>query len=885
MIYMAVIDTAKQETILRYLSVEGFAASAIVKLRKDIISYLTSNGHTVSMAKTPFKTNGATSAWIRNNVNAMDDKTIKATFYDGQHGLENQAQAFKYGSLIRESTGGPHRGYSTKATPKTLMALPKRTIKASKWDYNGMMPANLLSIATTGQPTAQWMLAAEEVANGLKTANQAFNLKKASYKYKVGSGLGTVAVAGTPSAATIQTPAKTKVSPSKTIDSSSDTNGAGDGSADSDNANEIDDLFDETLMPEPAELSPNDASGSKGYLKDPEPYDSSRFPKIVPPTADEEIALSGKQWELIQASNEGYYPYSGVLFITCKPAAGEAKWQPYTSTITSSTDVGSEESLDELFDNDALDDLTVSDEDTTPYFTTPTCTFAFQEGMNAVFKNSDTSPNSMWYAAAGPFAGKNKTNRFMVDKIELKWKQPVPGVPDELVGARITGHNPSSKSVKHSIIIEDGKVELIDGGKKNAGFQYNISMQQDEDEGFEPQDWATANLYGGNTKFIPNNSVLVYGHGIAGFSGLPDDEMLASPEDTMVWSNLNDGGSSTGNAYDSGSVNIDPDKNIAQVIQTQISRFYGNSTITDEKAYWSNWLPGGSGTMKPIAGGNNVILYFDPNVELAADIKDYVDTEYLRPKSKKLDIKIETGKIPVETDEVGVISYEEILDEDGDIEDELWNSYVEFNIVPESSTNYYTGRDTTTKNEINMEKIMLPGDESKLRFKIPPYGEQDIINATADGLAKANSISYITYDKSTVEYLEKDENDRPIAGSSILVPQIKVFFRDGTSLTIPDEEGEFKALDFNDEDLEGEVEGAELKPPQPKIVIKFKRNTESYEQLEKQRRNKNLAPKYTYRQGGDVATKDIAIKIGSKYYVVGTVKGKSVLLTIDLNME
>ena len=530
-----------------------------------------------------------------------------------------------------------------------------------------------------------------------------------------------------------------------------------------------------------------------------------------------------------------------------------------------------------LFDDDDFDDddgEVSTDIDETPWFTTPNVTFAFEEGKKAVFSVAGND-KEMWYAGAGKLAGKAQTNHFLVDSIEVKWAKPQAGVPDKVTGCRITGHNSSASADTHTIIIEDGVVQLSDSGNVNDGYQYNISVESND---------VTYNMYGGNVKPITNNSVLVYGHGVMGFKGLPDANTAQAQEDTLVWSDLK----SSSNAAYTGSVAVDADKSISQVIQTQLARFYGKDGLTDKSAYWNNWLPGGSGTMNAINGGGNVIMYFAPEVEVTADLRTYVDTEYLRPKRKKLDIVVEEGQIPSDTDETGVISYTPVLDDEGDVEDEIWNAYVEFNVIPSAgnSTDYFTGRDTGSKNESNVEKIMLPGDESKMRFRVPPYGETDIVNQTVDGLARANSISYITYDKSTVEYLNVDDEGNPLKDSSLLVPQIKVFFDDGTSMVVPDEEGEFRALDFNGEELSGEVEGAELKPPQPKIVIKFGDNTVSYSQLETMRRNKNLSPKFTKRnKDGQVTTKDIAIKIGSKYYVVGSVNGKSVLMVVDLNLD
>jgi len=866
---MATVDAGKQATILHYLSVEGMAAGAITDLRADIVSYLTSNGHAVDMKKTPLKTNGATSRWLREQLPAQGDTITKARFYDGTNGLSDEQDVFDYGIQIQPCDTCPKMGAGTKLTSSGIK-VPKRTIKADKYNYNNTMDANILSIASTGKPITAWMIAAENVMNG-QPATKEFNLEDAKYSYTLGAGLGS-STTGT------ATPTPTATTTTTTTEDEVEVTEEGD---------DIDDLFDdddddtveETVVevttkkdtPPPAPTP----VGNAAKLKDSTTYKKGLFEKPAPITPDEEIALSGKEWEVVQETNEGYYPYAGRLLIDMTPAEGEAAWQPFASTIDSIAD---DEELDDLFDDDDFDDddddevLTTIDE--SPWFTTPKVTFTFEEGMKAYF-SIDGNTTEQWFAGAGKLAGKNSTNHFLVDSIEVKWAKPQAGVPDRVTGCRITGHNSSASADTHTIIIEDGVVQLSDAGNVNDGYQYNISHEFDD---------LQYNMYGGNIKPITNNSVLVYGHGVMGFKGLPDANTANAQEDTLVWSDLK---SSSNGAY-TGSVAVDADKSISQVIQTQLARFYGKDGLTDKSAYWNNWLPGGSGTMGAINGGGNVIMYFAPEVEVQADLRTYIDTEYLRPKRKKLDITAKEGEIPEATESTGVISFTPILDDDGDIEDEIWNAYVEFNVIPAAgnSTDYFTGRDTGSKHEANVEKIMLPGDESKMRFRVPPYGENDIVNQTVDGLARANSISYITYDKSTVEYLNVDDEGVPLPDSNLLVPQIKVFFDNNTSMVIPDEEGEFKALDFNGEELSGEVEGAELKPPQPKIVIKFGDNTVSYSQLETMRRNKNLSPKFTKRnKDGQVTTKDIAIKIGSKYYVVGSVNGKSVLMVVDLNME
>ena len=126
---MATVDAGKQETILHYLSVEGFSAGAITSLRADIVTYLVSNGHVVDMKKTPFKANGSASRWLREQLPKQGDALIKARFSDGTNGLDTEADVYAYGFRVMPCDTCPTMGGSKKTTASGA-DLPKRTSEA-----------------------------------------------------------------------------------------------------------------------------------------------------------------------------------------------------------------------------------------------------------------------------------------------------------------------------------------------------------------------------------------------------------------------------------------------------------------------------------------------------------------------------------------------------------------------------------------------------------------------------------------------------------------------------------------------------------------------------------------------------------------------------------
>ena len=80
------------------------------------------------------------------------------------------------------------------------------------------------------------------------------------------------------------------------------------------------------------------APGQK--IKNPAELEENRFPDITPPTAEEEIALSTKEWRRLKnLTDEDTPPYEfdGEVLIRFNPSPSDAEMQPIASLITASS--------------------------------------------------------------------------------------------------------------------------------------------------------------------------------------------------------------------------------------------------------------------------------------------------------------------------------------------------------------------------------------------------------------------------------------------------------------------------------------------------------------------------------------------------------------------
>ena len=73
-------------------------------------------------------------------------------------------------------------------------------------------------------------------------------------------------------------------------------------------------------------------------IKNPAELEESRFPDITPPTAEEEVTLSTKEWRRLKKLTDGEapaYDYDGEILIRFSPSPSDSDMQPISSLIAS----------------------------------------------------------------------------------------------------------------------------------------------------------------------------------------------------------------------------------------------------------------------------------------------------------------------------------------------------------------------------------------------------------------------------------------------------------------------------------------------------------------------------------------------------------------------
>jgi hypothetical protein len=188
----------------------------------------------------------------------------------------------------------------------------------------------------------------------------------------------------------------------------------------------------------------------------------------------------------------------------------------------------------------------------------------------------------------------------------------------------------------------------------------------------------------------------------------------------------------------------------------------------------------------------------------------------------------------------------------------------------------------------------LPGEEKYLEFITAFDADKNPIGIRNEGRI-ADSIKYITYDKSSV--VMKD--------GSMVVPQVKVAFLEVREdeaededdipdeieelkfFMIPDAEADFYAKDINGEIVGGMVEGGDMVPPDPQIVIVNNEQIAAYNRLEDTRRADKHSPSHTIKnESGEIVTNSIAWLMGEQiYYIVATNENnESYMVKVDLRV-
>lgn len=826
---MPEVSSETQGKIIAYLTLDGYNQGAAGELWDNIANWLQSlnddEGNQIfTLSRSRWEGKNAPLSGAAGAKNAY-----KIALLNGLSVFPELSKEVKYayGAEIKSGQTEKKRGMGTKKD-STGDNTPKRNIKESKFNYNGWAFKNIYRLAMGQSLSPDYINRVSTVGLGNGKYLDQFDVETDSWTYdgdtptleEVVEGLGSDPM-----------PTAASLAPS------------------------------EVFVP----FVPTGASpGMK--IKNPMQVDSSKFPSIVAPTPEEEIALSNREWnrQKKMQGSDPLYDFAGEVLVTFTPSPYDSDMQPITSLISSAADTDAPQSADDFLSDDDWGGESDSEEtpsdnmDDSKWFLTPTLQFSFRKGADAYFRvlGSDTYVGQMW-----PVSIKDSQEPTRVTQVKLLWKEPSSGTADVVEGFEIT-------------LTQDGTEKVIK--VKNNVVTEGFALNQTSD-GY--------NYLGGvtETSTLGDNDVLLYAHGVKGFGGLLNKNDNISPVDTLTWSDLNNSGRA--GEYN-GDVSISQSSLIGPVIRTQISRFYGNPDITDMTAFWKNWAESGGANdiMSPIKGGNNIIFNLSKEVVIDADIKLYADTNpsYLQPKSLKLNITGETEgvnwSVPEETDEIGVLSPNNAGE---------WSSYIDFICKKASASNYFPVYAA-------QQRFILPGDEKYLEF-ITSFDENKKPSSFVNEGRIADSIKYITYDKSSV--VQK--------GGNMVVPQVKVAFLEVREdepededdipdeieelkfFLIPDSEADFYARDINGEVVGGMVEGGEMVPPDPQIVIVNNSQLTAYNMLEGTRRAEKQSPSHTIKnEDGEIVTNSIAWLMGEQiYYIVATNENnESYMVKIDLRV-
>jgi len=603
----------------------------------------------------------------------------------------------------------------------------------------------------------------------------------------------------------------------------------------------------ETVDEVPAAVAPAPAIAAPGNKIKGGLTQGSQFTVPAPPTPDEQIGLSAKAWRETPGS-EKLYDYQGRLVFRMRPSRMDESMQPTNAVVVSET-ATSEESFDDFMDFGMDDDASTattepSADNNAPYFLTPELEFAFKMGDKAYFRVVGGSNASEYSGLMWPvnIAMDWDVEGATVTDIKVRWKAPTGTFtePDEPENFVITLEQ---RGVTMTLTIDDkGRLSGPEYNKKQSSGQYND--------------------VGGMMTQVASDKVIVYSHPLKGFGGLLTAED-GEPTDTMTWSDLN----ASAAGY-TGSVKVNSATEVVTVFQRQMSRFYGNSSLSDARLNWRNWSDSGDpdSVMLPIGGGDNAIFNLDPKpYAIQADVRVYEEfaPEYLANKLLQLNVVLEDG-VPQATESTGVIVPVREYDEDGEIEDEEWVQTVQFQVNGSESSEYFGSAQTKT--------FVLPGDEAFLQFK---NTDDEWVDVPKGG------IDYITYDRASAKTV----------GDVTVVQGLQIVTTAGEKIEIPtvQDMGTVQLKDPNGKQVGGTIKGGEFSPPAPEIEIINESANTVWDERRKARRREKQAPRFTKRdETGAINTRSIAFRAApasKEYYVLAETDEGFHLVKIDLNVR
>ena len=165
---MPVLNNVQCDTIIQYLQTEALK-DAVIKgpLIDDVVDLLNDNGYTIPLSNRSKPLLGSTGNTQRYaQISTMKQTLVDADNIASQLGFTDLVECNNYTRNIQVSGKATTGTQKTQKTTPAGNTPPSRALNATFFDHNGQMAANILSIASTGSPTASWIASAKKVAAG-----------------------------------------------------------------------------------------------------------------------------------------------------------------------------------------------------------------------------------------------------------------------------------------------------------------------------------------------------------------------------------------------------------------------------------------------------------------------------------------------------------------------------------------------------------------------------------------------------------------------------------------------------------------------------------------------------------------------------------------------
>ena len=400
------------DLIIEYLNIEGFNGKGIAELVPDIPGFLASQG-----VAGPYV--GTQGDFNSKFDNTKVSKTINGNSKTGFPGMHNDAmaqllcftdvnQADDYTSrlmtkdpLARGSVGG-----------RTGSGAPKKNLGAGNFNHNGVMAANILSLAQNGAPTAQFCTDAQTVVGGTDY-NQVFSLLP--FQYAIGNNLihplAPALAGGAPPATAMpaqqQQPATPPPAPTPTVTPSADPE---ESEEPTEEVEEV--VLEELTLPPSGDTS--DQHIIQLFKNEKPQYDLVSKPQRT---------LSKKVWKERRDAGNVMYPYPGALYITFAPHPQDKELQPKADAVMdASNPVEYAKVSNQQFTGDDDEQAEAMKIFNAPYMNTPYVTLKFQPGQeSSVILHSTPDPdvNSQIYALHDKGGKAFKPKK---DGIQVEWE-------------------------------------------------------------------------------------------------------------------------------------------------------------------------------------------------------------------------------------------------------------------------------------------------------------------------------------------------------------------------------------------------------------------------------------------------------------------------------